>query len=471
MFSRRFLEPRRSATATAVGMRPLHLLIALLVAGCGPEASSDDLTTDRDAAGAGPRDRGDGGTGLGGGDSAVRPSPPPPGGAGGPGARGPLGECETGSLVPLEEAVQAWTIPTPVDGFDRWNAMATLLTESPEGTAIAWAVNPSPITHLTHVDHEGRVLFDVPYEGYARPIGLRKTETGYALLAIGDEGALDFLSLDPAGSIVGSHRLIEGGESDEVGTTWAQQPNADAFNRLVPTPTGWAVYLGISRMFGDGVHQGDTLLHLSPDGRLADTGFGWGCSHSAAQRSAHDGEALGTVCVDDCNPYGVRFDRTTDVDTQPGGPCRITSSLTVQYQLSTMVPGADGYWLVYSSPTTESRADPTRLDIVHLDHDGTALAKTNITEGAAPWQYAPSPQLAAHSGGFLTGWRVQERPGGPISYRLQRLDGSGSPVGDPTPVAYPLDQAELITYSNGDVGYGSSSDRSELVLVRVAGCR
>jgi hypothetical protein len=185
----------------------------------------------------------------------------------------------------------------------------------------------------------------------------------------------------------------------------------------------------------------------------------------------HNGSGVAALCVDDCNPYGIRFMADTSIASYPGGPCIYSGIL--QFQLSTLIPTAQGSAFVYSRTTnanwSEGWSEPTSVFFASLDPSGAVTSQHELSANGIPWSYSPTPQLAPFPGGYLAGWVESGTGLGVGTERLARLDGSGNIVGEVETTPHTFKKSEFITFGNGDVGWATQS-QGDLAIARITGC-
>lgn len=432
----------------------------------------------------------------------------------------PTNTCATGSLV---NAIQTASLrlradpALPIEFFppNLWPVTNTgefaggvLLAEAPNnGSALTWVTGSSaPYLHVVRLSNdgsesEGGATF--PY--YGMPYGLRVRNNGavdvvaarwwtsqvppsgwsdpaYPTVAVPDKTSLVWKHLNAKGEPVSEIELVAAATAPNQKIIAGDALGLEVLGMMAAQRTIWrgdgsfVVFTGISRNFGTQTkpdhHQGDSLMLFDSTGKSMSGGWDWGNSHSYNQRLGWDGMTIGTVADTNRGPGGkheIRYNRNKVVAASPlpGAP---TGS--AELPLSALLPDpAGGFWLLHGDPVSASAKQ--RIDLLRIANDGTVNRRTTLSNNG---YRAPSStvrelrvRLARYGNGFVASW--SESAGKVV---LQRLDSTGTPVGDAETFDPGNTSAwfDFMTYRNGDIGwvysqYDNPTSSSTLRIVRL----
>jgi hypothetical protein len=310
---------------------------------------------------------------------------------------------------------------------------------------------PTPGGGVVVAWQDGGALALTALDGAGQPVGQTVAVSGsaaYGLAVHGDAWAILFTrgsdelvlrSVDASGGERFETRLLGAVPHDVTGNEWFGPLIRDG--RLVWTGSQWAAYYTVQRLWSDGVaHYGDQIRLIDDGGAAAGTIWDWGCSHSMEVRLAHDGTALGPVCVSDCypEPGGVHFDHTTFLYSDQAGNC----SGGYGDHLGGVVPATAAFWVGFSSSDDRPAHDGA---VVRVTDSHQVGAITWLTEGGG----IDGLHIGPYGDRLLAGWRQ----GGADRFRL--VDGGGALVGaeetlSGTDIAAASD---LFAFADGDAGW------------------
>ncbi|MCP4606951.1 MAG: hypothetical protein GY847_41645 [Proteobacteria bacterium] len=318
--------------------------------------------------------------------------------------------------------------------------------DSQDGIVFGWAAGGNKV-HLSLTDANGKTKGDDLIIDGVDIHGLAVTDDGFTTLIHRKEDILAIIKVDRSGNDVFNTTILTGDYSWQ--TTWWMGDG-----RLLWNGSQYVAYVHVSH---DG-HEGDTLRYFDSNGKLQNTGWVWGCSHSMDQRLAYNGTRIGPVCQSDCYPgKGVFFNHNTKVSEESGGDC----AGNIDGTLGGLAPVKNGFWLTIGSLVGRDKDD---IALFHINNNGNVGPRTWLTE--TPGQAEAAGHLAVFEDGLLAGWRLGS------TYMLARLDASGKMQGSPVTIPTKLSEHnDFFTYPNGDVGWAfATKGQAKLNLVRVTSC-
>ena len=318
------------------------------------------------------------------------------------------------------------------------------------GAVIAW--RGSDGIHLTRVDGAGAAIgSDAVVDGNA-PWGLAVTDAAYAVLVDRGSDEIFIVGVSPSGASLFETRILGGVDHSVTNNEWFG--SLLRAGRLTWTGTEWAAYVTVQRLWPDGIaHYGDTVRLFDPGGAPARTVWGWGCSHSMEVGIAQNASALGPVCVSDCFPgKGVFFNHRTEMFLDPSGNC----AGRIDTRLGGIAPIAGGFLVSYVTPHTRMSADVAVQHVADAGAVGPVVWLTDDMTADAEARIAPFED------GGIAGWVA----GG--TDRIVALDASGTPVGSAIDLsgAAIASSSDFFNFSNGDVGWVSTSGGTQLARLR-----
>ncbi len=304
------------------------------------------------------------------------------------------------------------------------------------GAVIAWR---DAELALTEVDGAGaRVGSDVAVAGTVI-YGLAVHDDAWAIMFARGADELVLWSVDSTGGERFETRLLGAVDHDVTNNEWFG--TGIRAGRLAWTGSQWAAYYTVQRLWPDGIaHYGDQLQLVEDSGALGAQMWGWGCSHSMEIRLAHNGTALGPVCVSDCYPVpgGVHFSHTTFIYSDNAGNC----SGGYGDHLGGVVPVSGAFWVAFSSSDDRPAHDAAIVRVTDAREVG---AITWLTDGGN----ISDLHIGAYGDRILAGWRQSGQS------MFQLADAAGTPLGSPETLASAgIDNSsDLFAFANGDVGW------------------
>jgi len=321
------------------------------------------------------------------------------------------------------------------------------------GAVVAWQGSGS--LQLTELDSSGAPLGSAVSVSGSAAYGLAVHGDAWAILFARGSDELILRSVDSGGGERFETRLLGAVPHDVTENEWFGSSIRDG--RLTWTGAEWAASYTVLRLWSDGVaHYGDQLRLIADSGAPAQMIWGWGCSHSMEVRLAHNGTALGPVCVSDCYPVpgGVHFAHNTFIYSDDAGNC----SGGYGDHLGGVVPVAGAFWLGFSS----SDDRPAHHGAVVRVTDGAQVGDiTWLTDGGS----IAGLHIGAYGSGLVAGWQQD----GTDRFRL--VDASGGLLGEEQTLSGTAIAAasDMFEYANGDVGWATRTG-SGGALVRLRVC-
>lgn len=218
------------------------------------------------------------------------------------------------------------------------------------------------------------------------------------------------------------------------------------------------------------IHAGDAFRLLDGAGRLVESAWRWGCSHSWAINLAFQDGRFGAACHGDAYPNALHVNVL-----EPGrhlGDAALHEGLDpTRRALGGLVPADGGFWLLHMAQGPAAM----ELHLASVDDAGAVTRDEVVAEATGlPSAYPFRAYLAAYGDDrMLAGWHSAGE------LQLAVLDrASGDLVEGPVAARSPdgaearIDRwSELVGYPNGDVGWAFAADGArEVAVARVAAC-